>query len=68
MSAPFFTAPVIMALVAAVSALAAIYVATRPVRSEQGTYARRLVATMLGAMAVILGVFSWTLGSWGPGR
>lgn len=65
---PALTAPMIMALVASVAAIGAIYVVTRPIRSAQGVYARRLVGTMLAALALILGVFSYALGSWGPGR
>ncbi|TPG18518.1 hypothetical protein EAH87_10420 [Sphingomonas koreensis] len=64
----FLAAPAIMALVATAAAIAATYVVTRPARSEQAVYAGRLIATMLAALAVILGAFSFALGSWGPGR
>ena len=62
------TAPVIMAIVASVAALAAIYVATRPALTEPAIYAQRISATMLGAAAIILGGFALALQSWGAGK
>ncbi|MGJ3648977.1 hypothetical protein ACLB0R_10950 [Sphingomonas sp. GlSt437] len=64
----FFTPPAIMATVAAVLAIAAIWVLTRRVTSEAGAYGRRIAGTMLGAGAVILGGFAWAMQSWGAGR
>ena len=57
------TGTVIMGSVAAASAIAAIYTITRPVESERGVYARRMIGTMLGALALILGVFCIALNS-----
>ena len=62
------TPPVIMAIVATVLALAAIYMITRPARSEPAIYGRRIAGTMLGAGAIILGGFAYALSSWGAGR
>ncbi|RIA35435.1 hypothetical protein DFR49_4212 [Hephaestia caeni] len=65
MAAAFFLAPpVLMGMTAAAAAIAAIYVTTRPVVTEQGVYARRLVGTMLAALALILGIFCVALLSW----
>jgi len=61
----FLTPPVVMAIVAAVLAAGATYALTRPARSEAAIYARRIIATMLGAGAVILGGFAYALESWG---
>ena len=63
-----FTAPVVMAIVAGLLALAAIYVVTRRALTEPAVYGRRIVGTMLGAGAIILGGFAYALNSWGPGR
>ncbi len=59
------TAPLIMAAVAATSAIAAIIVLLRPVRSEAGSYGRRIGGTMFAAFAIILGGFAASLWSWG---
>src|SRR3546814_19581562 len=56
-AALFLAPPVLMGMTAAAAAIAAIYVTTRPVVTEQGVYARRLVGTMLAALALILGIF-----------
>lgn len=64
MIADFFTPPVIMALVASIIAIVAIYIITRPARSGPAIYGRRIVGTMLGAAAIILGGFAWALESW----
>lgn len=53
--------PVVMGLTAAAAAAATVYVVTRPVASEQGIYARRLVGTMLAALSLILGIFAFAL-------
>jgi hypothetical protein len=60
----WFTPPHIMALVAAVAALAAIAVWTRPVATEGGVYGRRIAGTMLGAFALVLAFFAWNLATW----
>jgi hypothetical protein len=57
-------APLIMALVAATSAVAAGVVLLRPVHSEAGMYGRRIAGTMLAAFAIILGGFAASLWSW----
>ena len=57
-------APLIMALVAATSAVAAGVVLLRPVQSEAGIYGRRIAGTMLVAFAIILGGFAASLWSW----
>lgn len=58
----------IMASVAAVLALAAAYVVTRPAHGETGVYGRRIAGTMLGAGALILGGFAYAMQSWGAGK
>ncbi|OYW23544.1 hypothetical protein [Sphingomonas sp. 32-62-10] len=60
----FFTPPVIMALVASVAGLLAVFVATRSGATEQGRYAKRIVGTMLAALALILGGFAYALWTW----
>ena len=57
-------APLIMALVAATSAIAAGVVLLRPVHSEAGAYGKRIAGTMLAAFAIILGGFAASLWSW----
>jgi hypothetical protein len=57
-------APLIMALVAATSAVAAGVVLLRPVHSEAGAYGKRIAGTMLAAFAIILGGFAASLWSW----
>ena len=64
----WFTAPRIMAIVAAALAFAAIAVWTRRVTSEGTVYVRRIAGTMLGAAAVVLAMFAWSMAGWGPGR
>jgi len=58
------SAPLIMALVAAASAVAAAVVLSRPVTSEAGSYGKRIAGTMLAAFAIILGGFAASLWSW----
>lgn len=62
-------APLIMAAVAGLAALGAIC-ALAFIRgaSEAAIYARRLTATMLVALAGILGFFAWSMASWGTGK
>lgn len=57
-------APLVMALVAAASAIAAAIVLARPVTSEAGAYGKRIAGTMLAAFAIILGGFAASLWSW----
>ena len=64
----WFTAPRIMAIVAAVLAVAAVTVWTRPARSDGAVYARRIAGTMLGTAALVLAMFAWNMAGWGPGR
>lgn len=64
----WFTAPRIMGIVAAVAAAGAIAVWTQAPQSEGAVYARRIVGTMLGALAVVLAMFAWSMAGWGPGR
>jgi len=59
------TPPVIMAIVAAILAMAAVYVLSRPSQTEGAVYFRRIVGTMLTAGAIILGSFAWMLESGG---
>ena len=59
-----FSPPLIMALVATTSALAAAIVLLRPVRSEAGSDGKRIAGTMLAAFAIILGGFAASLWSW----
>jgi len=61
-------APLIMAAVAGlagVGGVAALFGIRGP--SEAAIYARRMIATMLLALALILGFFAWSLTSWGTG-
>ncbi len=59
-----FTPPVIMALVASISGLLTVFVVTRSGATEQGRYAKRIVGTMLAALALILGGFAYALWTW----
>ncbi len=59
-----FTPPVIMGLVASVAGLLAVFVATRPGATDQARYAKRITATMLSALAIILGGFAYALWTW----
>jgi len=54
----------IMAGVAAVAGLLAVFIMTRSGATEQGRYAKRIVGTMLAAFAVILGSFAYALWTW----
>ncbi len=58
------TPPVIMAGVASVSGLLAVFVVTRSGASEQVRYAKRIVGTMLAALTLILGSFAYALWTW----
>lgn len=61
-------APIIMAAVAGVAGLGGVVSLVAIRRASEGTvYARRLIATMLFALAGILGFFAWSMTSWGPG-
>ena len=59
------SAPIIMAAVASVAGLggATALVAIRGA-GEGAIYARRMTATMLFALAAILGFFAWSMASW----
>ncbi|OYY67749.1 hypothetical protein [Sphingomonas sp. 28-63-12] len=59
-----FTPPVIMALVASLAGLLAVFVVSRGGVSDQARYAKRIVGTMLAALAIILGGFAWALWTW----
>jgi len=61
-------APIVMAAVASVAGLGGV-AALFGIRgsSEAATYARRLTATMLFALAGILGFFAWSMANWGAG-
>ena len=60
----WLTAPHIMAVVAAIAALLTIAVWTTRARSDGAVYARRIVGTMLGALAIVLAFFAWSLAQW----
>ncbi|MFA5990293.1 MAG: hypothetical protein WC803_11905 [Sphingomonas sp.] len=62
------TPPHVMAAVAALLALAAGYVWTRPAITEPAIYGKRIAGTMLSAFAIILGGFAAAMASWGAGR
>jgi len=51
----------IMGGVAAICAIGGGVVLTRPARSEPAVYAKRIGATMLIALALILALFAWGL-------
>ncbi|HWJ68657.1 MAG TPA: hypothetical protein VNS79_01195 [Sphingobium sp.] len=55
------SAALIMGGVAAACAVGGGVVLSRPARSEPAVYARRLSATMLLALALILALFTWGL-------
>jgi hypothetical protein len=61
-------APIIMAAVAGLAGLGGL-ASLFAIRgsSEGAVYARRITATMLLALAGILGFFAWSMASWGPG-
>jgi len=50
-----------MACVAACAALGGIFILTRPTRSEQAVYARRIAGTMAVSLGLILALFAWGL-------
>jgi len=54
-------AALVMAAVSAVSAIGGAIVLSRPARSEQAIYGKRIVATMALAFALILALFAWGL-------
>ncbi len=58
------TPPAIMASVAAVSGLLAVFVVTRAGATDQGRYAKRIAGTMLATLALMLGVFAYALWTW----
>lgn len=59
------SAPLIMAAVASLAALGGIAaLAVIRGRSDGAIYARRMIATMLFALAGILGFFAWSMASW----
>lgn len=60
-------APLIMYAVAGTAGLGGIGLLFVRARSEGAIYARRIGATILLALALILGVFAHALASWGPG-
>lgn len=55
------SAALIMAGVAAACAIGGGVVLSRPTRSEPAIYAKRIGATMLIALALILALFAWGL-------
>jgi hypothetical protein len=60
------TQQMIMLGVAALLAIVAVVVLTRPVASEMAVYARRIIGTMLGAGAIILGEFAFVMQNSAP--
>ena len=60
-------APLVMYAVAGVAGAGGIVVLTRRAASEGAVYARRIGATMLFALAVILTVFATAMASWSSG-
>ena len=58
----------IMLGVALALALGAVAVFTRPAASDVAVYARRIMGTMLGAGAIILGEFAFVLNGWSSAR
>jgi len=59
--------PIIMYAVAATALAGGGFLLTRQATSEGAIYARRIAATMLCALALILTVFATALASWGAG-
>jgi len=59
--------PIIMYAVAAIAGAGGVGVLLAPGKSEGATYAKRIGATMLLALALILAVFATALTSWGAG-
>ncbi len=55
------SAALVMGGVAATCAIGCGVVLTRPARSEPAIYAKRIGATMLIALALILALFAWGL-------
>lgn len=60
-------APLVMYSVAGIAAAGGVYAVTRRAASEGAVYARRIVATMLFALATILTVFATAMASWSAG-
>ena len=54
-------AATVMACVSATAALAGALTVTRPARSEQAVYIKRIAGTMCFAGALILAIFTWGL-------
>ena len=54
-------AALIMAGVAAASAVGGAAILARPVQSPQGVYGKRIAATMALSFALILALFAWGL-------
>jgi len=54
-------AALIMAAVSAAAAIGGAIVLSRPARTEQAVYGKRIVATMALAFALILALFAWGL-------
>jgi hypothetical protein len=59
--------PLIMYIVAGTAAAGGVFALTRRAASEGAVYARRIVATMLFALALILTVFATAMASWSAG-
>ncbi len=60
-------APMIMYTVAGAAAAGGVFAFTRRAASEGAVYARRIVGTMLVALALILTVFATAMASWSAG-
>jgi hypothetical protein len=58
----------IMFGVAVLLAVVAVVVLTRPVASDMAVYARRIIGTMLGAGAIILGEFAFVMQNSGAAK
>jgi hypothetical protein len=58
--------PAIMLAVALLLMVVAVAVLTRPVASDMAVYARRIIGTMLGAGAIILGEFAFVMQNSAP--
>ncbi len=54
--------------VALLLAIVAVVVLTRPVASDMAVYARRIIGTMLGAGAILLGEFAFVLQNSGSAK
>ncbi len=60
-------APIVMYAVAAVAGAGGVVVLTRRAEGEGAIYARRIGATMLLMLALILAGFATAMASWGAG-